>query len=80
MTPTPASTPTTAKYAARRVRKSIPFEAGLRLQVQAMLEERENLLEEVRQLRAAVQIYSAVAQRLQHDYRPVPAALPLRAA
>jgi len=66
---------------ARRVRKNIPFETGLRLRMQAMLEERESLLEEVRQLRAAVQIYSAVAQRLQSDYRcAAPAAMPLRAA
>jgi hypothetical protein len=47
-----------------------------------MLEERNTLLEEVRQLRAAVHIYCELADRLQGDARPVPAEaqFPLRAA
>ena len=74
MTHMAAPTLVPVKCAARRVRKSIPFEHGLRLQIQAMLEEREGLLEEVRQLRAAVHIYSAVAEKLQGGSFPLRAA------
>ena len=41
------------------------FEDGLRLSIGALLRERDALDEEVRQLRAAVQIYSEVVRRLQ---------------
>ncbi len=41
------------------------FEEGLRLRIGALLEERDALDEEVRQLRAAVQIYTEVVRRLQ---------------
>ena len=41
------------------------FEDGLRLRIGVLLQERNALEEEVRQLRAAVQIYSEVVRRLQ---------------
>jgi len=41
------------------------FKQGLRLRIGALLEERDALDEEVRQLRAAVQIYSEVVRRLE---------------
>jgi hypothetical protein len=50
---------------ARSRRNRVTFESGLRLRIGALLEERDALQEEVRQLRAAVQIYTEVARRLQ---------------
>ena len=41
------------------------FEDGMQLRIAALIDERENLLEEVRQLRAAVRIYTEVVRRLQ---------------
>jgi hypothetical protein len=46
-------------------RNRVSFESGLRLHIGALLQERDALQEEVRQLRAAVQIYTEVARRLQ---------------
>lgn len=43
----------------------IAFEDILRLRIGALIEERDALDEEVRQLRAAVQIYSEVVRRLE---------------
>ena len=43
------------------------FEDGLRLRIGALLTERETLLEEIRQLRAAVHIYTEVVRRIQGD-------------
>jgi len=49
-----------------RPRKNrIAFEDVLRLRIGALIEERDALDEEVRQLRAAVQIYSEVVRRLE---------------
>jgi hypothetical protein len=50
---------------ARSRRNRVSFEGGLRLRIGALIEERDSLQEEVRQLRAAVQIYTEVARRLQ---------------
>lgn len=49
----------------RSRRNRVSFESGLHLRIDALLEERDALQEEVRQLRAAVQIYSEIARRLQ---------------
>jgi hypothetical protein len=43
----------------------VSFESGLRLQIVSLIRERDALHEEVQQLRAAVQIYSEVVNRLQ---------------
>ena len=49
-----------------RPRKNrIAFEDVLRLRIGALIEERDALDEEVRQLRAAVQIYTEVLRRLE---------------
>ena len=49
-----------------RPRKNrIAFEDVLRLRIGALIEERDALDEEVRQLRAAVQIYTEVVRRLE---------------
>ena len=49
-----------------RSRKNrIAFEDLLRLRIGALIEERDALDEEVRQLRAAVQIYTEVLRRLE---------------
>jgi len=49
-----------------RPRKNrIAFEDMLRLRIGALIEERDALDEEVRQLRAAVQIYTEVVRRLE---------------
>ena len=48
-------------------RRRASFEEGLRLHIGALLAEREALEEEVRQLRAAVHIYTEVARRLERD-------------
>ena len=45
--------------------KRASFEEGLRIRIGALLSEREILLEEVRQLRAAVDVYSEVVRRLE---------------
>jgi hypothetical protein len=57
---------------AAKVRSSgnvVPFETGLHPRIGALLQERDALYEEVRQLRAAVQIYREVVQRLQSAAR-----------
>ena len=41
------------------------FEDGLSLRIGALVQERDELEEEIRQLRAAVQIYSEIVRRLQ---------------
>lgn len=41
------------------------FEDGLSLRIGTLVQERDELEEEIRQLRAAVQIYSEVVRRLQ---------------
>lgn len=46
-------------------RQRVSFESGLHLQIGALLQERDSLQEEVRQLRAALQIYDEVVRRLQ---------------
>ena len=46
-------------------RNRASFEGGLRLRVGTLLQERDALLEEVQQLRAAVQLYTEVVRRLQ---------------
>jgi hypothetical protein len=46
-------------------KRRVTFEEGLRLRIGALLTEREILQEEVRQLRAAVHIYSEVLRRLE---------------
>ena len=52
--------------AATRPRKNrIAFEDLLRLRIGQLIEERDALDEEVRQLRAAVQIYTEVLRRLE---------------
>ena len=43
------------------------FEDGLNLRIGALVQERDELEEEIRQLRAAVQIYSEIVRRLQVD-------------
>ncbi len=45
--------------------KGASFEEGLQHRIGTLLSERDALEEEVRQLRAAVQIYSEVVRRLQ---------------
>jgi hypothetical protein len=44
------------------------FEDGLGLRVRALVQERDALEEEIRQLRAAVQIYSEIVRRLQINH------------
>ena len=51
--------------ASRSSKKGASFEEGLHLGIRTLLNERDMLEEEVRQLRAAVQIYSEVVRRLQ---------------
>lgn len=46
------------------IRKSVSFERGLQTRIANLKQERELLEEEVRQLRAAVQVYTEVARRL----------------
>lgn len=48
-------------------RRRVSFEEGLRLRIGDLLAERETLEEEVRQLRAAVHIYTEVVRRLEGD-------------
>lgn len=45
-------------------RKQVSFERGLQTRIANLKQERELLEEEVRQLRAAVQVYTEVARRL----------------
>ncbi len=54
-----------AASTSRPRRNRIAFEDILRLQIGALIEERDELDEEVRQLRAAVQIYTEVLRRLE---------------
>ena len=49
----------------RARRADVTFEERLRQRLGALLHERETLDEEVKQLRAAVQIYAEVVRRLQ---------------
>jgi hypothetical protein len=51
----------------RSPRNRTAFEDGLPLHIAALLQERDALYEEVRQLRAAVQLYTEVVRRLQID-------------
>ena len=51
----------------RPKRNSVSFKSGLRLQITALLRERDALMGEIQQLRAAVQIYSDVLTRLQNE-------------
>jgi hypothetical protein len=44
---------------------TVCFEEGLRIQLRALLAERDDLQEEVRQLRATVQIYEEIVRRLE---------------
>jgi hypothetical protein len=46
-------------------RKHVPFQDGLRIQLRSLLVEREDLREEIRQLRASVQIYAEIVRRLE---------------
>ena len=59
----PAALATTPTF--RSPRNNVPTEGPLRLRFDAILQERDALHEEVRQLRAAVQIYTEVVRRLQ---------------
>jgi hypothetical protein len=54
-----------ATSASRPRTNRIAFEDVLRLRIGALIEERDALDEEVRQLRAAVQIYTEVVRRLE---------------
>ena len=49
----------------RPLKNRIAFEDILRLRIGALIDERDALDEEVRQLRAAVQIYTEVVRRLE---------------
>ena len=51
----------------RSPKNRVAFEDGLRLHIGALLQECDALNEEVRQLRAAVQLYTEVVRRLQVD-------------
>jgi hypothetical protein len=51
--------------ASRPYQNRASFEDGLSLRIGTLLQERDELEEEVRQLRAAVQIYSEIVRRLQ---------------
>ena len=42
---------------------SIPFERGIQARINSLKQEREQLEEEIRQLKVAVQIYTEVARR-----------------
>ena len=53
----------------RTPRNRAAFEDGLPLRIGALRQERDALDEEVRQLRAAVQLYTEVLRRLQIDSR-----------
>ena len=45
--------------------KDVSFEEGMRLRIGALVHERDMLEEEVRQLRAAVDLYVEIVRRLQ---------------
>jgi hypothetical protein len=49
--------------------KNVTFEEGLRLQIRLLLDERDDMVEEIRQLRASVQIYAEIARRLEAQER-----------
>ena len=53
----------------RYVRNAATLEDGLPLQIKNLRQERDALCEEVRQLRAAVQLYAEVVRRLQINSR-----------
>jgi hypothetical protein len=53
----------------RSPRNRATIEDGLPLSIKALRQERDALCEEVRQLRAAVQLYTEVARRLQINSR-----------
>ena len=55
----------TSPRVSRSYRKRTSFADGIRLRMGALINERDKLEEEVRQLRATVQIYSEVVNRLQ---------------
>ena len=59
----------------RTVSKHIRFHDGLRRHIDSLVDEREQLREEVRQLSASLQIYAEIVRRLQAVAKP-----PLRAA
>jgi hypothetical protein len=54
-----------ASSASRLSENRTGFEDGLGVRVRALVQERDALEEEIRQLRAAVQIYSEIVRRLQ---------------
>ena len=56
---------THASPASRPSENRASFEDGLSLRIGALVQERDELEEEIRQLRAAVQIYSEIVRRLQ---------------
>jgi hypothetical protein len=64
-----SATPAT-RTRSRSPRNRAAFEDGLPLHIGALLQERDALCEEVRQLRAAVQLYTEVVRRLQLNSRP----------
>ena len=51
--------------ASRPAKNRTSFEDGLSLRIGALVQERDELEEEIRQLRAAVQIYSEIVRHLQ---------------
>jgi len=53
--------------AKRHPAKQIPIGGGFRRQVAALLVERAQLQEEIRQLNATVQIYAEIVRRLESD-------------
>jgi hypothetical protein len=52
-------------FALPSAKERASFEEGLQLRIGALVTEREVLEEEVRQLRAAVQVYAEVVRRLE---------------
>jgi hypothetical protein len=56
---------THANSSSPRSENRVQFEDGLNLRIGALVQERDALEEEVRQLRAAVQIYSEIVRRLE---------------
>ena len=64
-----SATPATRPHS-RSPRNRAEFEDGLPLRIGALRRERDALNEEVRQLRAAVQLYTEVVRRLQVNSPP----------
>ncbi len=54
-----------SSVASRPSENRASFEDGLNLRIGALVQERDELEEEIRQLRAAVQIYSEIVRRLE---------------